>query len=869
MCKPLDFDNNDHKALLNRIASGNIVLFLGSGFSLGAIGSLNDENSKKIPLPNVQQLKNILSDKVLFKNVEGSLKDICEDCQYENSAHYAQIMRNLFRVSSVQNFQKMYAEINWKSIFTINVDNVIEYIYDDMDKQLCSIYSENPIHTDRGATHYYKLHGDAIIAPERITFSTTDYISNSARKNDCRFEALSTALKTENFIFIGTTLNEEWDFDIKCQQADIFTVTNKTYFILKEYNETIVNRIQRKFRNPVLIQETAESFIYKVKEYVSSHPIKEQNYAYEKWNFKRILKKDYNVETYLKPDLYLGAEPTWEDVFSNHDVIWKKTENVISQLKANTNHVCTLIIGKPISGKTTMLYRLGATLCDTNMILEYIGDDFIIDLKRYKEFCAKSDNPIIILLDDANWILGRIKTIIELLEDSNIKLIATVREKEYEKRQHLFDETLNSKINLVININYLVKEDYGSYLDKLNEKSFLGQYSKEYNLSKNAIINKLEREVREKKEDPLLALAYKMKYGHKLDERIDNISDLIIKHENYNLKRFLVLLYFLDVVGDTGLKLSLFLDLYPMTPNTLKQFVSEIKDLLISNINLKSWKNSDYKKITIHGRVSEIIRKSIAKIDYCELESLIEDIFRRIDNVYHFKCRQSNNYQNYVLYTLLRSQNISELFRSKKNRKIGWKYISQLYVNLHEYFDDYHLYWLHRGISEVKMQNYASATIHLEQARVTRQSYSYEIEHSFAMLFFEKAIHLKSMSISEREKQLEQALEIIRLQIGRKENDAFSIHSFIIKTIQFYQNCKQEVPDKLMKEILDYYYLARKRFKLEQSIIRRNMLICIYKYLSDHNKIYDYNLSIEQEELTYFNRRIGENEINYEILDLI
>ena len=240
-----------------------------------------------------------------------------------------------------------------------------------------------------------------------------------------------------------------------------------------------------------------------------------------------------------------------------------------------------------------------------------------------------------------------------------------------------------------------------------------------------------------------------------------------------------------------------------------------------------------------------------------------------MDNVYHFKCRQSNSYQNYVLYTLLRSQNISELFRNSKTNKVEWKYISQLYENLHEYFEDYHLYWLHRGISEVKMKKYPSATIHLEQARVTRQSYSYEIEHSFAMLFFERAIHADDISKAEREKQLVKALDIIRIQIGRKENDAFSIHSFVIKTIQFYQNFQQEIPDKLMKEILEYYYLARKRFKLSQSIIRRNMLMCIYKYLSDHNKIYDYNLSVTQEELEYFNRKIGMDEINTNILDFI
>lgn len=869
MCKPLDFENIDHKALLNRIISGDVALFLGSGFSLGAIGSfVNEETGLKSAIPTVQQLKETLCSEILYTEYEGeTLKDICEDCQCDNNARYAKLMRDIFRVSAVQDFHKMYAAIEWKSIFTTNVDNIIENIYESHNKKICSIYSENPVSAERGALKYYKLHGDAIIAPERITFSTTDYILNASRKNDCRFEALNSALKTENFLFIGTSLSEEWDFDIKCQQADIYIVPNKTYFILKDYNEKLIKKIKRRFQNPILIQETAESFIYKVQEYMSTHSVKKKECLYEKWNLRQIKEENYDVKAYLRPDLYLGAEPTWEDIFSNHDVIWERTSKAIEDLKSQ-KYKCTLIVGKPVSGKTTMLYRLGAMLCETGVILEYTGDDFWEDLNKYLNGGGK-DNESVILVDDANWILGRIDKIVGLIEDTNVSLIISVRQREYEKRQHLFDETIREKINIVTEISRLTKEDIGRYLDKLNEKSFLGQYSKEYNSSKKKATKDLEQEILGKGEDPLLKLAYKMKYGEQLDRRLDEISEHIINSNNYNVKRFVVLLYFLDVIGDTGVKLSLFLDLYPMDSNVLKEFVVDMKDLLISNINEKSWKNSNYSKITIHGRFAEIVKKAIKKIQHSELEEIVEDIFRRMDSAYHFKSRQSNTYQNYVLYTLLRSQNISELFRDSNSKigKIEWKYISQLYENLHEYLGDYHLYWLHRGISEVKMKNYSSAQIHLEQARVTRQSYSYEIEHSFAMLYFEKAINSKDLSDGSRKELLEKALKIIRVQIGREENDAFSIHSFIVKTIQFYQNCNQEVPDALMHEMLEYYYQARKRFDLNQSIIRRNMLMCIYKYLLEHNKQYDYNLSITQEELTYVNRRMGK--VEYNIIDLI
>ncbi len=837
---------------------------------MGAIGSLKDEETgRKMPIPNVNQLKAILCSRVLYsEDSQLPLKEICEDCQYDNREQYTQIMKEAFAVSEVKDFHRMYADIEWKNIYTTNVDNIIECIYKESEKTIKSVYTENPIYTERGALILYKLHGDAVLAPEKITFSTSDYIISSSKKNDYRFENLTSALKTDNFLFIGTSLSDEWDFDIKCEQADIYSNNNKTYFVLREYDERLIKRIKRKFKNAIMIQETAESFIRKVKQYLSSNPPSVCVDSYEKWNFNLIRKDNYDIDNYLRPDLYLGAEPTWKDIFSNHDVIWEKTQNVINTLQANNAFICTLIVGKPISGKTTMLYRIGTTLCESVMVLEYIGDNFIKDINSCCTYFQNSNEQIFILLDDANWVLGRIDKIIDILEKANVKLIATVRQSEYDKKQHLFDETITKKMYIVDDINKLSKTDIGLYLDKLNAKSFLGGYSKQYKVARDSAIDNLYREIQEKKEDPLLKLAYKMRYGEKFTKRIEKISERVINNNNYNLIRFAVLIYFLDIIGDTGLKLSLFLELYPMNQDALNDFISEAQDTLISNINKNSWEQTTYNKIIIHCRFSEIVKKAVRKIKFEELEKIVEDIFIRLDNVYHFKCRRSNSYQNYVLYTLLRSQNISELFRDK-NKTIEWKYINQLYENLHDYYGDYHLYWLHRGISEIKMKNYSSATIHLQQAREIRGVYSYEIEHTFALLYFERGMHSSNLTETERKQLLDSALEIIRMQIGRKENDAFSIHSFVVKTIQFYQSCNEDIPDYLMKDILNYYYLARKRFDLNKSTIRRNMLMCIYKYLIDHDRLYNYNLSVESEELEYINRRISSKDIKYDVLDLI
>ncbi len=869
MCKPLDFEIREHKELVNRIIDGEAVLFLGSGFSQGSVGSYRDEETGNLlPLPDASELKQILLRKVLYTDeTEESLKVICEDCQEDVPMLYAKVMRELFTVSTIQEFQKMYADINWKAVFTTNVDNVLEKAYQEREKNLICVYTKDPVNARRGELMYYKLHGDAVHKPEDIVFSTTDYVTNSASSHDYRFEKLSADLKTDNFVFIGTSLNEEWDFDIQCRQANIYQITNKTYFIVRDDNSRLIKRIRRKFNNVVFIRETAESFIYKVRNYILQNPVKHSDSVFTKWKFQWIQRQNYEVASYLKPDLYVGAEPTWQDILSNHDVIWENTERALQQFRKETDKACTLIVGRPISGKSTLLYRLGAEFCDERMVLEYIGDD-LDDITDCLNYLNEQGDPALILLDDANWILGRIGTVVNLLEKGNSRLVMSVNKKEFMRRQHLFEGDINNHIIWIESSGHLSSVDIGRYLDKLNEKSFLGRYSKDYKESRDSAVKKLKKEIYKKKEDPLLRLAYKKQFGDELDRRISELSEAITRNDNYNVKRLAVLLYLLDVIGGMGLRLSFFLDLYPMDPEMLEEFVPEIQNLMVSNINQSSWKRTNYGKITIHARLSEILRKAVGRIRSDELKNLTVDVFRRLDEVYHFKCRQPNTYQNYVLYTLLRSQNIRELFNSVREKQLKWGNISSIYEELHECFGDYYLYWLHRGISEIKMGEYLSAEIHLQQADAIRIGYSYEIEHTFAILYFEKAIHSDKLPYSERKDLYERGLKIIRSQMDMKTNDAFTIHSFIKKTIEFYNNCGKMIPDDLMKEILSCYYIARKRFDLNHSIIRRDMLGYIYDYLDENNCLYNYGLRITQEELAYLSQRIKDKKINIDILDM-
>lgn len=156
------------------------------------------------------------------------------------------------------------------------------------------------------------------------------------------------------------------------------------------------------------------------------------------------------------------------------------------------------------------------------------------------------------------------------------------------------------------------------------------------------------------------------------------------------------------------------------------------------------------------------------------------------------------------------------------------------------------------GISEIDNKDYRSAYLHLEQARSIREGYSFEIEHAYSSLQFERAINVKDATLSERLGWFEEACEILRGQINRRENDAFTTHTFIVKGIKYYDSINEQVPTKLINEMLQYYNIAKEQYDFSKSTIVRNMFKYLYGYIFEREFEYkDVSFNLSEKELQY------------------
>ncbi|MBP3819591.1 MAG: SIR2 family protein [Butyrivibrio sp.] len=869
--KELDLSDREHTNFLDKILEGDMVLFLGSGFSLGAISNYKDDTGNYVSIPSVNDLKHYLCTKVLRDESEENkrLSTICEYCQEDEPSDYKNFMQKIFNVREKEPFHDKYALFDWKRIYTLNVDNLLEQVF--RDKDISIFYTDKPEKVGRGTLEIIKLHGDAYRNPEQITFSTSDYLTN-VRLRDVRFEKLTNDLKTDNIMFLGTSLSDEIDFDLQCTYADVFSVSNKAYFVFPTCSSRQEKQLRRKFSNIVFIKENTESFINKLIDYERvRHKVKKN----ERINFKSYGLEPLSIyrhvsDDYLSPSIYQGMESTWDDIFTNHDIIWEDTQRKISDIIISNKSII-IIHGKRLAGKTVFFKRLAATLEDNGyLVYVKIGEDTIESfLKLFQEIKLASNKEFAVMVDDASWALGKIEELKSAISDlSNVKLVMVIRESEYYRKQHLFTGLIeNDILTLKIDHSRFFISDIIKYLDKLHEKTFLGEYSKEYEKDKEKLAKKLLDEATGSHQDHLLYFFYRNKLSTSASKRIQPIVHSVIGSRNYNVKRFTVFLYLTDVLGDAETNLSLFLTLYPIEKEEVSLFVSDIQEILNINFDKNQMKRIEYKTIRIHARYHAILEEIIRKMKKEDIIDIYEDILRQLDNFYHTQIRKSATKLNHLLYVLIRSQTVTSIFQGRTN----WNLIRKLYQDLRNSYDDYHLYWLHWAIAEMKSGEYDSAEIHLRDAEARRIGRSYEIEHSFAMLYFTRAIK-EPISRKEKELYYQRAREIIQVQIKRKENDAFSIHSFVVKTIEYYRTIKQVMPRERILEVIKYYDLARQTFKLSQSTIRRNMLYCIFKYMKDNGLLFNDYLKLDLEEKDYIAKRMQDTVLeleNVDVLDMI
>ncbi len=203
-----------HRLLLEKILRGEVILFTGAGFSLGA-------KVRKDDIPSTPVLIDKIIDELIEEKDENNVsrikarKNFQQICQMainrvtENT--FNEFLVRTFKNTTPDKFHYKFNKINWKSIYTLNIDDIIETIYRDTDIEVQEYDTKiQPTeYVGDKILKYYKLHGSVNNKSEGFVFASTQYLNKlTLKETSYNFIQFSNSLYHDTICMIGTNLNE-------------------------------------------------------------------------------------------------------------------------------------------------------------------------------------------------------------------------------------------------------------------------------------------------------------------------------------------------------------------------------------------------------------------------------------------------------------------------------------------------------------------------------------------------------------------------------------------------------------------------------------------------------------------------------------
>jgi hypothetical protein len=842
--KMYELDFKLHKDLLDKCLRGEVCLFTGSGFSIGA-------KIKGDKIFSTDNLINAILEELLKIEDEEQIirikrsKDFQKICQYAitmcTEDSFNEFLTNKFKDVTPQAFHNSYNQIDWKDIFTTNIDDLLEAVYKPVTKrlQVMNTAKQTSHYVGEDSVKYYKLHGDVNNKSQGFIFSNAQYMRSIA-DNTFHHPTLqfTEQLYKDTFCFIGSNFNE---IDIERyihqyqKQFSFNLPKNKIYYISKNiYPEDVAELATRHI---IPIQETAETFITKLLEYkktIESQKPKSKltitnkvdvQLRLEKMGFsainKNIFKFDKETIKKHKPiNFYEGYSPSWIDIVSDSDAVLDSTKKIISSIEENENEFQLItMVGKSGNGKTTALKRILYDFsCNSDyLVSEHLNNNEINNtiIKDLIRLINNETKKIIFGFDNGSWSFKFIESLYSKI-DSNKKVtfIITSRYPEFYRERTYIS---GIKKELIYFDDNLGKSNAGLIINTLDKKGHLGSLAA-YKTHDERIQALLKIQTSNK---DLFSCLIKATQGEGFFERIHSHIDTALKTNNINVK-LLFLLAILDKFGSLALSKSIF---YNVFKNEIENFTTLQESL--SNIIDSNSNNQEY--IRLRGEyITDYILQNIQRKKYLNNNDIFDttaNVLMYTTSVYDIDKRKKRSYITELSSLLLNSRHYINYLNIRNKQ-----YYDDFYNTLKDYYKELAPFWLYYAKMEMKLKDLKSAWVHLEYAKAL--SDSYDIEHTIGQWHLVKARQIANYDLAIIE--FEKGEIIMQTQI-KLRSDSYPIHTYIEEFIYFYKDHKDKINNNKFRILVDLIYDAKEQFP-DQVIV-----LIIWKKF--YNFLKDINLS--------------------------
>lgn len=453
----------ENKNTLENALSSGINLFLGSGFSLLA------KDAQGNYLPTGDGLKTELSKK-FSKPEHYSLAQLSTILEKSTSKQeFIDYLKSRFTVKHVDAIYANLLNVKIKSISTTNIDDLVFQIYKDSTKFFINDQFIDGATTDPRGINYLPLHGSVAHPDSRFVF---DVGSLASIYNDAPrvWRILANQLETYPTLFWGYSFSDNSVLQTLLSQQT-FRDAKKDMWVLLRHEEEQYSEYYQSLGFNIIISDT-KGFL----EYLSSINTSKEYKDVEKERFE-LLKpymipknlRDVSLQRPIK-DFFGGSSPKWCDILSGQLYKTHYVPLIINSIYDKTKN--TIIIGAPVSGKTTAM-MLAARECQIKGFSLYF-DSLTAQRAEYIRKLIGNDKAVVYIDNLYDSIDG-----IEVLDAPNIKIVASERSHNFYIISHLIDE---NRYN-VINVTALNDSDLQGIYNSLPEGIRGEHLKKETNLN--------------------------------------------------------------------------------------------------------------------------------------------------------------------------------------------------------------------------------------------------------------------------------------------------------------------------------------------------------------------------------------------------
>lgn len=690
-----------------------INVFVGAGFSLYAY------DKKKQNLPSGNGLADEL--KSMFNVKASSLSMISTILQRKAKTEFKAFLTERFSVDSYESFYNNLNLVNVKSYFTTNIDNLIPKIVSaENSKRFINDLLVNGENADANRINYLPLHG-CVENPENEYVFDVQSLATTFGNNSRIWSYLSNACEKNPTIFLGYSYSDNSVIQALSSYRTFENAQKEKWILL--YNPTDDQIEFYEALDFTIIKGEIKEFLELLPNILDNEELSGKKNEEEEIRdiFKNNLVPLDNRNQVSRPiiDFFRGQVPIWSDILSNK--IYRVSYYKQIQDSIYNQNRQTIVIGAPVSGKTTLAMLLAYNVQFEGVKLMYSG----LTLSKV-DFILKILGNLKALIFVENF-TDNIEAFLKLSQAKNITVVGVDRSQFYSTVSHMLTPQMFDIINVTELSDNDIQGVFNSVPVEIKASSMKTKRKSKDIYAADSIYEFVIRNIK----------------GQNIVERYKKIiHDL--EHDDSNLMEFLLLCAYMHkcrVPLSIEVAYSYFSDIYNY------QDVLEMKDELEDMLSEFEGSNDLLdSSIEYYYPRTYFIAEAILK--YSSPLLLKKIMSKVIDNVPKYLIYNFKTFRKFAFDSLLTAKAF-----------VDWKDGMDFYKSAYLY-DNENPYVLQQGALFLsKKKQYQEAFKWIDKAINSTNDKYFSIRNSHAIILFDANYELELNNMVEE--QLDRSMEIL------------------------------------------------------------------------------------------------------------